>query len=181
MATKHSVSSFVGVLRCARCSSKNGDKVKKRKASREKLNTIPSQGKLVIAIDIDGTIADSRRVDFENANKSPQEVMKAKPIAEARQAIRKLYKMGHKIVFHSSRLECQRKPTVLWLKKHGFPYHFLELRKFAANLYIDDRAINGRYWKRIVKEMKDPTLLRHARKRKCDRVSFNDSSKTTKR
>ena len=137
-----------------------------RKTFREKLNTISSKGKLVIAIDIDGTIADSGRVNFSNAYKSPKELMKANPIAEARQVIQNLYKMGHKIVFHSSRLECQRRTTREWLKAHAFPYHHLELRKFAAHFYIDDRGINGRDWKRIVKELKDPTSAGNlARKR----------------
>lgn len=124
----------------------------------EKINTIPSNGKLVIAIDIDGTILDSGNIDFSNANKSPNELLKARPIAEARRVVRKLHKAGHRIVFHSSRLECQRKATEKWLKKHGFPYHHLELRKFAAHRYIDDRAINGRDWKRIMAAIKDPGL-----------------------
>ena len=123
----------------------------KRERTSEKLNTISSKGKLVIAIDIDGTIADSGRVDFANAHKSPEELMKAKPLAEARRVIQKLYKAGHKIVFHSSRLECQRKATKKWLKLHGFPYHHLELRKFAANLYIDDRAHPAGDWDAILK------------------------------
>ena len=137
-----------------------------KKKSREKLNTILSSGELVIAVDIDGTIADSRMVDFSNAFKSSGELLKAKPITEAQRVIRKLYKMGHKIVFHSSRLECQREVTEKWLKKHGFPYHHLELRKFAAHIYIDDRAINGRDWQRIVKEMKDPALPGNVAKKK---------------
>lgn len=137
-----------------------------KRKSREKLNAILSSGELVIAVDIDGTIADSKMVDFSNAFKSSAELLKAKPIKEAQRVIRKLYKKGHKIVFHSSRLECQRKTTEKWLKKHGFPYHHLELRKFAAHIYIDDRAINGCNWQRVVKEMKDPSLPGNVAKKK---------------
>lgn len=123
---------------------------------REKLNAIPQGKGLTIAIDIDGTIADSRGIDFNKADRDPSELMKAKPVVEARRVICKLYKAGHKIVFHTSRPECRRKSTATWLKKHGFPYHYLEMRKFVAHIYIDDRAINGRDWKHVVKEMKDP-------------------------
>ena len=55
----------------------------KRKNIKECLNTIASGGNLVIAIDIDGTIANSSRIDFSNAHKSPKELMKAKPIGGA--------------------------------------------------------------------------------------------------
>lgn len=126
-------------------------KIPVRRKRLEELNTIPSDGKLVIAVDIDGTVADSGRVDFANAFKSPGELMKARPIPAARRAIRRLYRAGHKIVFHSSRLECQRKVTEKWLKRHGFPYHRLELRKFAAHLYIDDRAHHANDWEKVLK------------------------------
>lgn len=66
--------------------------------------------------------------------------MKAKLIAEARRVIQKLCKTGHKIVFHSARLECQSQATEKWLKKHGFSCHHLKLWKFSAHLCIDDRA-----------------------------------------
>lgn len=132
--------------------------IKSGRIFREKLNTISQGEGLTIAIDIDGTIADSARVDFANAHKLPEELMKAKPITKARCIIQKLYRAGHKIVFHSSRLECQRQTTEKWLKKHNFPHHHLELRKFAAHIYIDDRAINGRDWKCIVRELKEPNL-----------------------
>ncbi len=130
--------------------------MKKRKVSREALNTIPQGKRMTIAIDIDGTVADSRGIDFGKGERSVAELMKAKPIVEARRVIRKLYKAGHKIVFHTSRPECRRKATAAWLKKHGFPYHHLEMRKFVAHIYIDDRAISGRDWKHVVREMKDP-------------------------
>lgn len=127
-------------------------------ASRGKLNAIPPGKGLTIAIDIDGTIADSREIDYSKADRNPLELMKAKPIPEARRVIRRLYKAGHQIVFHSSRPECRRKVTAAWLKKHGFPYHHLEMQKFVAHVYIDDRAINGCDWKQIVKKMKDARL-----------------------
>ena len=136
------------------------------KKMREKLNTIPQGRGLTIAIDIDGTVADSRGIDFSRADWDPSVLMKAKPIAEAKRVIRKLYKAGHKIVFHTSRPECRRAVTVMWLKKHGFPYHHIEMRKFVAHIYIDDRAINGRDWKRIVKEMEDPRLPGNMAKKK---------------
>ena len=132
--------------------------MKKSKGWRQELNAIPQGKGLTIAIDIDGTVADSRGIDFSRIDRDPLALMQAKPIAGARRVIRKLYKAGHKIVFHSSRPECRRQVTARWLRKHGFPYHHIEMRKFVAHIYIDDRAINGRDWKRIVREMKDATL-----------------------
>ena len=132
--------------------------MKKRKGWREELNAIPQGKELTIAIDIDGTVADSRGIDFSKIDREPLALMKAKPIVEARRVIRKLYKAGNKIVFHSSRPECRRQVTAKWLRKHGFPFHHIEMRKFAAHIYIDDRAINGRDWKRVVKEMKGSRL-----------------------
>lgn len=137
-----------------------------RKRKCEKLNTIPQGKGLTIAIDIDGTIADSRGINFSKADNDPHEIMKSKPIPAALRTIKRLYRAGHKIVFYTSRRECLRKATLQWLRKHGFPHHYLEMRKFVAHVYIDDRAIRARDWKHIAKELKDPTLPgRRARKK----------------
>jgi len=106
--------------------------------------------KLTIAIDIDGTVADPSEVDFYKADEDPYEFMKAKPIKEALEAIKKLHAEGHTIVFYSSRKKYTRKATEEWLKKHGFPFHHLEMRKFLAHVYIDDRGIDGRDWKMVM-------------------------------
>ena len=112
--------------------------------------------KLTIAIDIDGTVADPSEVDFYKADEDPYEFMKAKPIKEALEAIKKLHAEGHTIVFYSSRKKYTRKATEEWLKKHGFPFHHLEMRKFLAHVYIDDRAVNSFDWTHVMKELRKP-------------------------
>ncbi|HAJ57562.1 MAG TPA: hypothetical protein DCL35_07325 [Candidatus Omnitrophica bacterium] len=122
------------------------------------LNALPMGKKLTIAIDIDGTVADSSKVDFTKVGRNPYEVMKAKPIKGALEAVKKLYSQGHTVVFHSSRNHGSKKATEKWLKEHGFPFHHIEMAKFIAHIYIDDRAINGCSWKRAMREIKKPNL-----------------------
>lgn len=125
---------------------------------KEKYNSIPMGRGLTIAIDVDGTIADPSGVDFDRADQDPKEFMKATPIKGALKAIKRLHFQGHRIVFHSSRTRGSKKATEKWLKKHGFPFHHVEMRKFLAHVYIDDRAINGRDWKHVLQEMRKPDL-----------------------
>lgn len=130
------------------------------------MNVLPLGKKLTIAIDIDGTVADCSKVDFSKVNKNSSELMKAKPIKGALEAVEKLYKQGHTIVFYSSRDHGSKEITKKWLQLYGFPFHHIEMEKFVAHVYIDDRAINGCDWKRVMKEIKNPNLPgRDARKR----------------
>ena len=103
-------------------------------------------------------MADPSEVDFYKVDQNPYEFMKAKPIKEALEAIKKLHAEGHTIVFHSSRTRRCKKVTENWLKKHGFPFHHLEMRKFLAHVYIDDRAVKGYDWKHVMKELQNPDL-----------------------
>lgn len=122
------------------------------------MNVLPLGKKLTIAIDVDGTVADCSSVNFSKVNKNPIELMKARPIKGALEAVKKLYRKGHTIVFHSSRNHGSRKATEKWLEMHGFPFHHIEMEKFVAHIYIDDRAINGCSWKRVMKEIREPNL-----------------------
>ena len=122
------------------------------------MNVLPLGKKLTIAIDIDGTVADCSMVDFDKVDKYQLELMKAKPIKGALEAVKKLHKEGHKIVFYSSRDHGSKEMTKKWLKKHGFPFHHLVVDKFVAHIYIDDRAINGRNWSHVMKEIRKPNL-----------------------
>ena len=67
------------------------------------MNVLPLGKKLTIAIDVDGTVANCSKVDFSKVDKNPSELMKAKPIKGALEAVKKLHQQGHKIVFYSSR------------------------------------------------------------------------------
>lgn len=122
------------------------------------MKVVPLGKKLTIAIDIDGTVASYSDVDFKKVDKNPYELMKAKPIKGALEAVKKLHKQGHTIIFYTSRDNGCKKTTEKWLKKHGFPFHHLEMEKFVAHVYIDDRAINGCDWKRVMKEFRKPNL-----------------------
>lgn len=122
------------------------------------LNALPLGKKLTIAIDIDGTVADCSKVDFKKVNKDATELLKAKPIKGALQAVKSLYKEGHTIVFHSSRHYGSKEVTRKWLLKHGFPFHYIVMDKFVAHIYIDDRAINGCSWKCVMRTIKKPNL-----------------------
>ena len=133
---------------------------------RKSLNALPLGKKLTIAIDVDGTVADSSAVDFNKVDKNPHELMKARPIKGAVEAVKKLYEEGHIIVFHTSRDYGSIEATKKWLRKHGFPFHHIVMEKFIAHVYIDDRAINGCDWKRVLGEIENPNLPgRLARKR----------------
>jgi len=122
------------------------------------MKVLPLGKKLTIAIDIDGTIADGSKFDFKKVDKNPDELLKVKPIKGAVEAVRKLYKQGHTIVFHTSRDRSSKKVTKAWLDKYNFPYHHIEMEKFVAHLYLDDRAIRVDNWKRVMKEIKKPNL-----------------------
>ena len=69
----------------------------------KELNGFSLGKKLTIAIDIDGTIADSSGVDFRRVSRKPDEILKAKPIKGALKAVKRLYKEGHTIVFYTCR------------------------------------------------------------------------------
>jgi len=125
---------------------------------KETCNCIPMGEGLTIAIDIDGTVADTSRLDFNKIDQDPDELLKATPIKGALEAVKKLYGEGHKIVFHSSRTRRCKEVTERWLEKHEFPFHHLEMRKFVAHVYVDDRAVSGCNWKQIVREINKPDL-----------------------
>ena len=122
------------------------------------MNVLPLGRKLTIAIDVDGTVADCSKIDFNKVDKNQRELMKATPIKGALEAVRKLHKQGHKIVFYSSRDHGSKEMTKKCLKTQGYPFHHIEMEKLVAHVYIDDRAINGCNWKQVMKALKSPNL-----------------------
>lgn len=127
---------------------------------------MPLGRKLTIAIDIDGTVADSSKVNLRRVNNHPDEFLKAVPIEESLKAVKRLYKEGHTIIFHTSRNCSSRRITKKWLIKHGFPFHYIVMDKFIAHVYVDDRAINGCNWKRVMKSINNPNLPGRVARRK---------------
>src|SRR3989338_6700460 len=122
------------------------------------LNAVPLGRGLTIAIDIDGTVADSARVDLGKVDRSPDEFWKATPRKGVVEAVRKLYKQGHTIVFYTCRNNGSKNITKQWLMKYRFPFHHLVMNKFVAHVYIDDRAVNGCCWKDVMKNINKPRL-----------------------
>lgn len=151
------------------------------------MNILPLGKKMTIAIDVDGTVADCTLVDFNKADTDPNELMKAMPIKGALEAVRKLHKEGHTIVFHTARNKASREVTKAWLTKHGFPFHYIETDKLVAHVYIDDRAINGCSWKRVMKDLKNPNLPGKMAREKSNRrmgeasIKVASESKMTKK
>ena len=122
------------------------------------MKVLPLGEKLTIAIDVDGTVADTVDVDFSKVEKDQDELMKAKPVKGALKAVKKLFAEGHKIVFHTSRDYSSKEVTKKWLEKHGFPFHHIECEKLVAQVYIDDRAVNGCDWIQVMEDMKRTDL-----------------------
>ena len=130
------------------------------------LNALYLGKKLTIAIDVDGTVADCSQVDLGRVNRHPDEFLKAMPLKGARQAVKLLYKEGHIIVFHTSRNYASKQVTRKWLIKHGFLFHHIVMDKFVAHVYVDDRAINGCNWKRVIRSIRNPNLPGRIARRK---------------
>lgn len=130
------------------------------------LNAFPIGKNLTIAIDIDGTVADCSKVDFRKVNRRPAEFLRAEPIKGSLEAVKRLYKDGHTIIFHTSRNCGSKCATKRWLIKHGFPFHQLIMDKFVAHVYIDDRAINGCNWHSVMKAIRKLDLPGRTARRK---------------
>jgi hypothetical protein len=101
-------------------------------------------GKLVLAIDFDGTIA----------TPSFPEVGALKEDADV--FIRKLYNEGHYIIINTCRSGKQEGLAEDFLNAHNIPYHYInsnlpeliveygqDCRKISADIYIDDKCLMG--------------------------------------
>ena len=130
------------------------------------LNALYSGKKLTIAIDVDGTVADCSKVDLGRVSAHPCEFLKAVPLKAAQEAIKRLHKESHIIVFHTSRNYASKQVTKRWLIKHDFPFHHIVMDKFVAHVYVDDRAINGCNWKCVMRTMRNPKLPGRVARRK---------------
>tara|TARA_R110000796_G_scaffold59371_1_gene136801 strand:+ start:7933 stop:8304 length:372 start_codon:yes stop_codon:yes gene_type:complete len=101
-------------------------------------------GKLVLAIDFDGTIAE---LSF------PQVGALRKGAAKH---IRKLHDDGHYIIINTCRSGKFEGMAHDFMQDHGIPYHYMnsnlpeliveygqDCRKISADIYIDDKCIGG--------------------------------------
>lgn len=88
-----------------------------------------------------------------------KDVANAIEVNGARDWVNTRFDEGHKICFLTTRSEKLRVSTELWLKKHGFKYHSLIMKKPRAQEYhyIDDRHVQattfrGRFAQLVKKE-----------------------------
>ncbi len=110
-----------------------------------------------ILVDIDGTICEQRKGDYENA----------KPYEEAIRTINRLYEEDYRIVVYTSRFMGRHNGdveaayregydfTLRQLKGWGLKFHELKMGKPSADIIIDDKAVFfKRNWEKIYEECK---------------------------
>jgi len=70
------------------------------------------------------------------------ELLEVMPDEEMLEKINKLYKQGHKIIYHTARHPDYYGQTYAWLVENGAYFTDLEMGKLTADVYIDDKALN---------------------------------------
>lgn len=90
--------------------------------------------------DIDGTICTVTDGRYEEAQPFPEMIVR----------INRLYDEGHRIVFHTARGSATgmdwRSLTQRQLTEWNVKYHGLVFGKPSADVYIDDKGVNGHDW-----------------------------------
>jgi hydroxymethylpyrimidine pyrophosphatase-like HAD family hydrolase len=89
--------------------------------------------KKTICVDVDGTVAESRRT-FEKCLAAPKQ--------DVIDAVNKLYDEGHTIVIYTARSWAEYEMTEHWLKQHGVKFHRILMGKPHYDLFIDDKTIH---------------------------------------
>jgi hypothetical protein len=77
----------------------------------------------------------------------------ARPMAGARDALKKLRAAGHTIVVYTARGWGEYRVTKGWLDEHGFVYDGLHMGKPVADVWIDDRALPFANWQDVLKRL----------------------------
>ena len=113
-----------------------------REAAQQGGAAMRAAGMLVYCIDIDGTLCTNTEGDYE----------RAEPFADVIGEINRLYATGHRIVLMTARGSTTaidwRAGTERQLAKWGVRYHELHFGKPSADVYVDDKAINAKAWRR---------------------------------
>lgn len=91
---------------------------------------------MLIAVDLDGTLCEG---EFWGEGEEP--IPKLDNIA----IVEELYKLKHHIIIYTARHHSLRAKTEDWLRKYNVRHHALVMgeKKLAADLYIDDKAVNA--------------------------------------
>lgn len=88
--------------------------------------------RIVLNIDIDGTITDGKKMFWEGEPELNEMVC---------EYVRKLYFSGkYCIIIWTARLWDSAPETIGWLIKHNVPFHGIKMDKGASDIYIDDKA-----------------------------------------
>ena len=90
----------------------------------------------VIACDMDGVLC---KEECWNKN----EVLNATPNQKNINKINELYNYNF-IVIYTARRDHLLPATLEWLRKHGVKFHAISNNKMAADVYIDDKAIDNK-------------------------------------
>lgn len=98
--------------------------------------------KLILAVDFDGTIAESRWPEIGD------------PLPGAIDTMNHLHRQGHKIIIWTCRTGLQLNECIHWLHRHNVHYDDInnnlperikafggDTRKVSADLYVDDKAV----------------------------------------
>ena len=112
--------------------------------------------KLVIAVDFDGTLC---QTDF------PKILKQTKKQQNLLQDLKKLKKKGHKLILWTCRGDNKKYPTlteaIQWCRKKGLVFNSINKNvkgqkklsgyspKIIADIYIDDKCVNIKNWKKI--------------------------------
>ncbi len=97
-----------------------------------------------IMVDLDGVLC-SEEPFFERPL--------ARPIAGAREALKKLRRAGYTIVIYTARGWGEYRVTRQWLDEHGFVYDGIHMGKPVADVWIDDRALAFTSWKETLSRL----------------------------
>ena len=120
-------------------------------------DTLKKRFKKTICFDIDGTICQQTKGDYENAT----------PFEAARKFVNQLYDEGFEIVFFTGRFMGRHEGnvekvyaqgyelTLRQLNEWGFKFHKLYLGKPAHHILVDDKALFFKPdWEKIYQEIK---------------------------
>ena len=113
---------------------------------------------MILVIDFDGTIVDSKYPDIGDLKPNAKEV------------INKLYSEGYTILINTCRSGIYEGNVYTFLKENNINYHYInsnlpsqiekygqDCRKISGDIYIDDKQLGGipKDWKEIYKMIKD--------------------------
>lgn len=110
---------------------------------------------MIIAVDMDGVLCTEEKTYSRSL---------AKPMPEAAESIRKLRKLGHKVVIYSARTWAEIEMTEKWLKDNGIEYDGIHLGKIAVDCFIDDRAIGFKSWDQVLGTLEKSNKLHPVKK-----------------